>query len=66
MNRGNDTEQGGLTLTYAGSTYQPEVCHDNMTATMNLELFCNPDGDRDMDNNDVTGLTYLSFSADRC
>jgi hypothetical protein len=66
IGRTNDTEEGGLTLTYAGSSYQPGLCYNNKTVTMNLELLCNPDGDRDMDNNDVSGLTYLRFDVERC
>jgi len=64
LNREKDTEEGGLTLTYAGSSYRPNICYNNMTVTMNLELFCKPNGDREIDKNDVSDLTYVGFNAD--
>jgi len=57
----NDSK-GGLTLQFTGASTK---CDNNKTMQMNLELFCNGDGDRDLDN-DVSDITYLGWSADTC
>jgi hypothetical protein len=62
-NRPGDTKKGGLTLYYEGSS---DTCREGVNYKMNLNLYCDDSHERDMDNNDLSGIQFVSYNDVLC